>query len=110
MVWPDRTQLPTPADYVSGEGCPYCLNEGHAFGGHPYSRPGLLGAESCPVCHGRPAKASASDENNAPGGTQYGAPAIGGGGAPAAMLAGTEGLETARGRNPNRALGVGQAT
>lgn len=107
-MWPDRAG-PVESFY-NGEACQYCLGEGHAFGGHPFSREGYLGNETCPACRGtRQAKSSASNDNNAPGGMQYGAPAIGGGGAIAAMLDGTEGLETSRG-NPNKALGVGKAT
>lgn len=111
MVWPDRSE---PVEkFYNGEACQYCLGTGHAFGGHPHSREGYLGNETCPVCHGgkmsKHAAEAMSNNNNAPGGMQYGAPAIGGGGAIVAMLDGTEGLETAR-RNPNRALGVGKAT
>jgi hypothetical protein len=108
MVWPDRAQ--PVEDFYNGTGCQYCLGQGHAFGGHPFSREGYLGNETCPVCRGRPMPAAAAPENNAPGGMQYGAPGQGGGGVPSAMLDGREGLEFRRERNPNKALGVGNAT
>lgn len=122
MVWPDRADPLTAYDvtkFYTGDACQYCQGQGHAFGGHPYSREGYLGNVSCPVCLGsgqtKAGREAMSFANNAPGGGQYGSPAIGGGGAVSETL--TEeskkdatGLNFRPNKDPNKALGVGNAT